>query len=168
MNIFPALTFFHVTGAITIFISWALEYSYLTPMRQSLMADNEDVALKEMKQYKKIGSVGVLITLTTGIWLMVALWGYKPWIMMSIISIVLLIITETLFSRKAISFKTDKYRSMSYEVSSIRLRIAIGIGIVALMVFKTSDFLSSIFIVITFLIAGVFWIAPLLRKTAFA
>lgn len=78
MNIFPALTFFHVTGAITIFISWALEYSYLTPMRQSLMADNEDVALKEMKQYKKIGSVGVLITLTTGIWLMVALWGYKP------------------------------------------------------------------------------------------
>jgi len=132
------------------------------------MADNEDVALKEMKQYKKIGSVGVLITLTTEIWLMVALWGYKPWIMMSIISIVLLIITETLFSRKAISFKTDKYRSMSYEVSSIRLRIAIGIGIVALMVFKTSDFLSSIFIVITFLIAGVFWIAPLLRKTAFA
>jgi len=132
------------------------------------MADNEDVALKEMKQYKKIGSVGVLITLITEIWLMVALWGYKPWIMMSIISIVLLIITETLFSRKAISFKTDKYRSMSYEVSSIRLRIAIGIGIVALMVFKTSDFLSSIFIVIIFLIAGVFWIAPLLRKTAFA
>ena len=168
MNIFPALTFFHVTGAITIFISWTLEYSYLTPMRQSLMADNEDVALKEMKQYKKIGSVGVLITLITEIWLMVALWGYKPWIMMSIISIVLLIITETLFSRKAISFKTDKYRSMSYEVSSIRLRIEIGIGIVALMVFKTSDFLSSIFIVITFLIAGVFWIAPLLRKTAFA
>lgn len=168
MNIFPALTFFHVTGAITIFISWALEYSYLTPMRQSLMADNEDVALKEMKQYKKIGSVGVLITLTTGIWLMVALWGYKPWIMMSIISIVLLIITETLFSRKAISFKTDKYRSMSYEVSSIRLRIAIGMGILALMVFKTPDFLSSLSIVLIFLIAGAIWLWPLLRKTAFA
>jgi|SRR5690242_11525594 len=168
MNIFPALTFLHVTGAIAIFISWALEYNYLTPMRQSLMADNEDAALKEMKQYKKIGSVGVLITLTTGIWLMVALWGYKSWIMMSIISILLLIITEVLFSRKAISFKTDKFRSMSYQVSSIRLRIAIGMGIVALMVFKTSDLLSSIFIVIIFLIAGVLWVVPLLRRSAFA
>ena len=168
MNIFPALTFLHVAGAIAIFISWALEYNYLTSMRPALMADNEDAALQEMKQYKKIGSVGVLITLTTGIWLMVALWGYKSWIMMSIISIVLLIITEVLFSRKAASSKTDRFRSMSCQISSIRLRIAIGIGIVALMVFKTSDLLSSISIVIIFLIAGAVWIAPLLRKSAFA
>jgi uncharacterized membrane protein len=132
------------------------------------MADNEDAALQEMKQYKKIGSVGVLITLTTGIWLMVALWGYKSWIMMSIISIVLLIITEVLFSRKAASSKTDRFRSMSCQICSIRLRIAIGIGIVALMVFKTSDLLSSISIVVIFLIAGAVWIAPLLRKSAFA
>jgi uncharacterized membrane protein len=168
MNIFPALTFLHVAGAIAIFISWALEYNYLTSMRPALMADNEDAALQEMKQYKKIGSVGVLITLTTGIWLMVALWGYKSWIMMSIISIVLLIITEVLFSRKAASSKTDRFRSMSCQISSIRLRIAIGIGIVALMVFKTSDLLSSISIVIISLIAGAVWIAPLLRKSAFA
>jgi uncharacterized membrane protein len=168
MNIFPALTFLHVAGAIAIFISWALEYNYLTSMRPALMADNEDAALQEMKQYKKIGSVGVLITLTTGIWLMVALWAYKSWIMMSIISIVLLIITEVLFSRKAASSKTDRFRSMSCQISSIRLRIAIGIGIVALMVFKTSDLLSSISIVIIFLIAGAVWIAPLLRKSAFA
>jgi len=168
MNIFPALTFLHVAGAIAIFISWALEYNYLTSMRPALMADNEDAALQEMKQYKKIGSVGVLITLTTGIWLMVALWGYKSWIMMSIISIVLLIITEVLFSRKAASSKTDRFRSMSCQISSIRLRIAIGIGIVALMVFKTSDLLPSISIVVIFLIAGAVWIAPLLRKSAFA
>jgi hypothetical protein len=110
----------------------------------------------------------VLVTLTTGIWLMIALWGYSPWLTMAIISILLIIITEMLFSKKIISSKADKLRGMSYQMSSIRFRIAIGMGIIALMVFKTPDLLSSAGIVLIFLIAGAIWIAPLLRKTAFA
>lgn len=168
MNIFPALTFLHVTGAIAIFISWALEYNYVTALRKSLTTNTEEFALLQVKVFKKIGSLGVLVTLTTGIWLMIALWGYSPWLMMAIISIVLIIITEVLFSKKAISSKTDNLRIMSYQMSSIRLRIAIGMGIIALMVFKTPDLLSCISIVLVFLIAGVIWIAPVLRKTVFA
>ncbi|MGN6343217.1 MAG: hypothetical protein ACTHML_19725 [Ginsengibacter sp.] len=167
MNIFPSLTFFHVTGAITIFISWALEYSYVTALRKSLTTDTEEFALLQVKVFKKIGSIGVLVTLTTGIWLMIALWGYSPWLMMAIISILLIIITEVVFSKKVISSKTDKLRCMAYQMSSIRFRMAIGMGIVALMVFKTSDLLSSLSIVLIFLIAGAIWITPLLRKTAF-
>ena len=168
MNIFPALTFLHVTGAIAIFISWALEYNYVTALRKSLTTNTEEFALLQVKVFKKIGSLGVLVTLTTGIWLMIALWGYSPWLMMAIFSIVLIIITEVLFSKKATSSKTDNLRGMSYQMSSIRLRIAIGIGIIALMVFKTPDLLSSLSIVLIFLIAGAIWIVPLLRKTAFA
>ena len=168
MNIFPALTFLHVTGAIAIFISWALEYNYVTALRKSLTTNREEFALLQVKIFKKVGSLGVLVTLTTGIWLMIALWGYSPWLMMAIISIVLIIITEVLFSKKATSSKTDNLRGMSYQMSSIRLRIAIGIGIIALMVFKTPDLLSSLSIVLIFLIAGAIWIVPLLRKTAFA
>ena len=168
MNIFPALTFFHVTGAITIFISWALEYNHVTTLRKLLAINTEEFTLQQVKVFKKIGSAGVLVTLGTGIWLMVALWGYSSWLMMAIISILLLIITEVLFSRKVISLKADKFQSMLYQVSPIRLRIAIGMGIVALMVFKTPDLLSSLFIVIIFLVAGAVWVAPLLRKrTAF-
>ena len=166
MNIFPALTFFHVTGAIAIFTSWALEYNYVTTLRKPLTINTEEFALQQVKVFKKIGSVGVLVTITTGIWLMVALWGYSSWLMMAIISIVLIIITEVLFSKKATSSKTDKLRSMSYQVSSIRLRVAIGIGIIALMVFKTPDFLPSLFIVFIFLIAGGIWVLPLFKKTA--
>lgn len=168
MNIFPVLTFFHVTGAIAIFISWALEYNYVTALRKSLTTDTEEFALLQVKIFKKIGSVGVLVTLTTGIWLMISLWGYSPWLTMAIISILLIIITEVLFSKKIISSKADKLRGMSYQMSSIRFRIAIGMGIIALMVFKTPDLLSSAGIVLIFLIAGAVWIAPLLRKTAFA
>ena len=168
MNIFPALTFLHVTGAIAIFISWALEYNYVTALRKSLTTNTEEFALLQVKIFKKIGSIGVLVTLTTGIWLMIALWGYSPWLMMAIFSIVLIIITEVLFSKKAISSKTDNLRGMSYQMSSIRLRLAIGIGIIALMVFKTPDLLSSLSIVLIFLIAGAIWIAPLLRKSVFA
>lgn len=152
MNIFPALTFLHVTGAIAIFISWALEYNYVTALRKSLTTNTEEFALLQVKVFKKIGSLGVLVTLTTGIWLMIALWGYSPWLMMAIISIVLIIITEVLFSKKAISSKTDNLRIMSYQMSSIRLRIAIGMGIIALMVFKTPDLLSCISIVLVFLL----------------
>jgi hypothetical protein len=167
MNIFPTLTFLHVTGAIAIFISWALEYNHLTAIRKSVMTNTEEFALEQLKNYKKIGSVGVLITLTSGIWLMIALWGYSSWIMMAFVSILLIIITEVFFSRKAISLKTDKFRSMSYQISSIRLRIAIGMGIIALMVFKTPDFLPSLLIVFIFLIVGAVWILPLFKKTAF-
>ena len=168
MNIFPVVTFFHVVGAIAIFVSWALEYNYLTAMRQSLRTNSKEVALKESKAYAKLGTVGMLITLGTGIWLMVALWGSVSWIMMSLFSIVLLIITGIIFSRKANSVKADKLRDLSYQISSARLRIAIGMGIVALMVIKTTDLLSSLFIVFIFLIAGGFWIMPVLKKTTFS
>lgn len=168
MNILSVVTFFHVAGAIAIFVSWALEYNYLTAVNQSLNPNSKEVNLKESKVYAKLGTVGMLITLGTGILLMVAVWGYVSWILMSLISIVLLIITGILFSRKANSVKADKFRNLSYQISSARLRIAIGMGIVALMVIKTPDVLASLFIVLIFLIAGAIWIMPVLKKITFS
>ena len=166
MNIFPVLTFLHVTGAIAIFISWALEYNHVTTLGKSLTTNAAVFALQQVNVFKKIGSVGVFVTLGTGIWLMAALWGYSSWLMMAIISIILLIITEVIFSRKAISSNTDNSKGTLYQISSVRLRIAIGMGILALMVFKTSALVPSILIVIVFLIAGAVWVSPVLKKAA--
>ena len=166
MNIFPAITFFHVTGAITLFMSWALEYNYLTTKIQSSVTNEEVTASKKLKNYTRLGGIAVFITLGTGIWLMIALWGSASWMIMALISVFLIKIIDVLFSRKAASVKTVQYREMFYLVFSIRLRIAIGIGIIALMVFKPSDLLSSLSIVLISLIAGagVISVLPSLTK----
>lgn len=154
MNIFPTITFFHISGAITLFISWALEYNYLTTKTQSSIKITEVITSKKLKNYTKLGGIAVFITLGTGIWLMIAFGQYASWMIMALVSIFLIKIIDVLFSRKATSVKTERVRGMFYLLSSIRLRIAIGIGIIALMVFKPNDFLSSLCIVLVSLIAG--------------
>ena len=165
MTIFPAITFFHIVGAITLFISWALEYNYLTSKTQ--FAD-EEAASNQLKNYAKLAGIAVFIILGTGIWLMVAFGQYASWMIMALVSIFLIKITDVLFSRKVSSIKTQKSREMYYKMSSIRLRIAIGIGIIALMVFKPSDLLSSLFFVLISVLAGmgVIWVLPPLKRNA--
>lgn len=165
MTIFPAITFFHIVGAITLFISWALEYNYLTSKTQ--FAD-EEAASNQLKNCAKLAGIAVFIILGTGIWLMVAFGQYASWMIMALVSIFLIKITDVLFSRKVSSIKTQKSREMYYRVSSIRLRIAIGIGIIALMVFKPSDLLSSLFFVLISVLAGmgVIWVLPPLKRNA--
>ena len=164
MTIFPAITFFHIVGAITLFISWALEYNYLTSKTQ--FTDEEVTASNQLKNYAKLAGIAVFIILGTGIWLMVAFGQYASWMIMALVSIFLIKITDVLFSRKVSSIKTQKSREMYYRVSSIRLRIAIGIGIIALMVFKPSDLLSSLFFVLISVLAGmgVIWVLPPLKR----
>jgi hypothetical protein len=55
-----------------------------------------------------------------------------------------------------------------YYLSSIRLRITIGIGIIALMVFKPSALLTSLSVVLISLIVGlgVIWVLPSLKRNA--
>jgi len=165
MTIFPAITFFHIVGAITLFISWALEYNYLTSKTQ--FAD-EEATSNQLKNCAKLAGIAVFIILGTGIWLMVAFGQYASWMIMALVSIFLIKITDVLFSRKVSSIKTQKSREMYYRVSSIRLRIAIGIGIIALMVFKPSDLLSSLFFVLISVLAGmgVIWVLPPLKRNA--
>jgi hypothetical protein len=154
MNIFPAITFIHVLGAITLFISWALEYNYLTTRTESSVTNEEVTASRRFKNYAKLGGIAVFVTLVTGIWLMLALWGSAPWMIMALVSIFLIKIMDVLFSRKAASLKTEKVHQMFYLMFSIRLRIAIGIGIIALMIFKPVSLLSSLSIVFISFIGG--------------
>ena len=56
MNIYPAITFFHIAGAITLFISWALKYDYFKSINQ-LSTINEDMTVsRKFKNYSQLGS----------------------------------------------------------------------------------------------------------------
>jgi hypothetical protein len=154
MNFYLAITFLHVTGAIFLFVSWALEYDYLKTINQSDTTNEEVTSSKKPKNYTKLGGIAAFITLATGIGLMIALSRHGSWMIMAMVSVVLIKITEVFFSRKAMAVKTDKPRNMFYLLFSVKLRIAIGIGIIALMVFKTSGILSSLFVVLIALIGG--------------
>ncbi len=102
--------------------------------------------------------LAMIITLGTGIWLMAEFWGQGLWMMMAFFSLLLIIFIGIFFRRRASLLKEDRTRSISYLISSIRLRIAIGTGIIALMVFKTTAMLSSLLIVLVFLISGILWV----------
>lgn len=157
MNTFHAIIFLHVTGAIALFVAWALEYNQIMIIKQ-LPGVAGNSTLKELKKINRISMFAMLITLGTGIWLMAEFWGQGLWMMMAFFSLLLIIFIGIFFSRRASLLKEDRTRSFSYLISSIRLRIAIGTGIIALMVFKTTAMLSSLLIVFVFLIGGILWV----------
>jgi hypothetical protein len=164
MNLLPLITFLHIISAIGLFVTWGLEYKQVSETKQLLTTNAVEAPLIELKNYRKQSMLAMLITLGTGIWLMTAFWGHASWMMVAMASLLLMIIISIIFSRKATSLKTDKFTGLSYLVYSVKLRIAIGMGIVALMVFKTSELSASLEIVFIFLIIGTLWILPLFKK----
>src|SRR6185312_110273 len=161
MNTFHAIIFLHVTGAIDLFVTWALEYKQVMIVKQFPNMDAAgNTILKELKKVSRTSMAAMLITLGTGIWLMAAFWGQELWMMMAFLSLLLIIFIGIFFSRRASLISEDKTRSFSYLISSIRLRIAIGAGIIALMVFKTTTMLPSLLIVFVFLTGGILWVLP--------
>lgn len=99
----------------------------------------------------------MLVALATGIWLMVAFWGHSFWMMMSMILLLLIILAGLLLSKKRSSVKKVRDYSISLLLYSVRIRIALGAGIVALMVFKPVKLQYAALIACISLLAGIIW-----------
>jgi hypothetical protein len=162
--------FLHVYSSIGLFAAMALEYRKLVAVKQSSgIVTNAKRALTSHGE-GKFAMIFMLTALLSGIHLMINYGGPAPWMTMAMVSLGLLITVGLLYSQR-VKFAMRKLSeqehkspanvmeiTVSRSLSSIKLRIAIASGIIALMTIKPFDFVSAVLIELFFCCVGVIWV----------
>lgn len=159
MSLYHILLFFHISGTILLFIAWSMEYVQINNMKSHL-GTQTDVANPCAIQKKKNrhSMIAMMITLGSGVWLMLLSGSHAAWMLMAMIALLLIMVTGMLLFRMAAKSGSNHSKHYRLLASSIRIRLATGAGIVALMVFKPLVLWGALFVIISSLIAGGIWL----------
>jgi hypothetical protein len=173
MMLYPLLIFAHVLGAVGIFTAIGIEGVSLGRLR---LADTPAEARASMRALPmRLGPIAMLTTLASGMWMMATSWGPEPWIVSGFVGIVAMGVVGGVLSQRrirrlrvalaaetgpALSDAFRSARSSAALTASLRLRIAIGIGILGLMTIKPPDVTTASVILAVAVVAGLVAIIP--------
>jgi uncharacterized membrane protein SirB2 len=140
MTLYPYLLFSHIVGAVGIFAALAIEAVAET-------AADGRVWMGLVRLPFRVGPFAMGMTLVSGVWMMKTAWGRPPWLVAAMVGLVAMAVLGAVSLRRLRRLRApasgtgpeipDALRSVrSGLAASLRLRIAIGIGILALMTFK--------------------------------
>lgn len=167
MNIYPILVFLHVVGAVGIFVAFTIEAVALAGLQRAERTADARVWMTLLRPAGRFAPIASLVTLVTGIWMMVKWWGPRPWIQFALVTVVAMAIfgggvtgrrmrrLGPLLPAEMGETLSPAFRSVSTSralAASLRARIAGGVGILALMTLKP-DLAGSL--IITGLAIGV-------------
>jgi len=163
-NIYLLLKFLHITAAIMMFACWSIDWLLISFRNEGNQKGNDFMA-RNLKNNAMLQKVSVLTLVGTGIWLSIAARSFPAWTASAIIAIVLMELLSGVLPRYADSRKHDRNSSagnsgskpQSLMKSVVKMRIAIGSGIVALMTLKPQTILHCTFIVIAAVLAAAIW-----------
>lgn len=151
MTVYQLLIFFHVLGAVGVFVALALEASSLARLRRAETPGDARDALRGLAVPGRLGPVAMLAALASGAWMMAVSWGHQAWIVTSLIALVGMGaagggVTGRRLRRLAAALAAEHAPSLSHAFRSersslqlpmsLRLRVVLGIAILALMTTK--------------------------------
>lgn len=176
MNIYPILVFLHVLGGVGMFVALGIEAVSLPRFRRAGTPDETRAWMGPLAIPARLGPASMLTALASGIWMMAGWWGPQRWIEGAFLLIAGMAIAGGFLTgrsmrrvRRAFPAETgatlsDEFRSLrsaAAPVVSLRLRIAFGIGILALMTMKPG-IAGSFLIVAAAVVGGLAACVPLL------
>jgi hypothetical protein len=179
MNDYPLFVFAHVLGAAGIFAALASEAVALRALRLAETPASAAVAARLLAKPPVLGPVAMAATLASGIAMMALAWGHQPWIVVAFVAIVAVgalggAVTgrrirqlRAALQGEARSEVLETFRSSRASAAlsaSLRLRVAIASGIVALMTAKPPDYVISLLILGGAALAGVAASLPLAAR----
>jgi hypothetical protein len=170
MNIYSIALFLHITGALGFFSAFALEWLELRQIQQATLSDQVQAWIRILAGTRRLGTASMSITLISGIYMTVTTWHRAAWIMVALASIFLLIPLVMILARPGItalgkSLNTEKgmlsqgFRELANHrllEASIRIRVAIALGIVFLMTVKP-ELKGSLLTMATAVVIGLAW-----------
>ena len=150
MNAESIILFLHIVGAIGIFVALGLEWTGLSHLRNAQAPEQVRVWMGMLKSTQGVGFSSMLTTVITGVYMMLTDWGFVPWIYVTIGALILVILLSTLLTRPRIAAIGKAMFMEKGRISinlptlanhpllgiSIKLRVAIALGIVFLKTTK--------------------------------
>jgi hypothetical protein len=164
MSLYQFLIFIHVLGAMALFVAIGIEAVALGRLRRAETPADARVWLGLSRLPGRVGPIAMLTALASGAWMMKVSWGYQAWIAGALAAMVGMAVIGAVVSLRrmrrlraalhAESGLSEALRSSPALVTSLRLRIALGVGILALMTMKPSDHATAILVLATAVLAA--------------
>jgi hypothetical protein len=179
MNSYVLFVFTHVLAAMGVFAALGIEAVSLGRLRRAETPAEAAFSMALLAVPARLGPIAMLVTLGSGVWMMAKSWGQEPWIVSAFVGLVGMAVVGGVGSgrrirrlRDAVAGErgpglSDAFRSMRSSLAltaSLRLRMAIGIGIVGLMTIKPPDVATASLILATGVLSGVLASVPLTTR----
>jgi len=174
MSLYQFLIFIHVLGAVALFVAIGIEAVALGRLRRAETPADARVWLGLFRLPGRVGPIAMLTALASGAWMMKVSWGYQAWIAGALAAMVGMAVIGAVVSLRrmrrlraalhAESGLSEALRSSPALVTSLRLRIALGVGILALMTTKPSDHATAILVLATAVVAALAASIPLATR----
>ncbi len=151
MSTYAILVFLHVLGGVGVYVALGIEAVALGGLRRAETPGDAGVWLRLHALPGRLGPAALVMALASGIWMTVVAWGHQPWIFSAFLGMVGMAIAggavtgrATRRLRAALAAEGGTALSSAFRtarasgalVASLRVRIAIGLGILGLMTLK--------------------------------
>jgi hypothetical protein len=151
MNIYSIMALFlHIVGALGVSLALGLEWTGLRQIRTAMLPEQVRTWMGIFKSVRKVGFISMLTTVITGIYMIVTYWGSKPWIIVTMGSLILVIVLAQVLTAPRMAFIGRALATEKGSVSqtfhrlvhdpilwiSIQTRLAIVLGIIFLKIAK--------------------------------
>ncbi len=164
MSEYNVILFLHVLAAFGIFAFFALEWTGLNSLQHSCTGNEARESLKKFKVLPWIGGPSFLISLLSGIYLMIEAWQGSAWPVISLISVIVIAVVGAVLTgprmaalgRSAASSEAEaaslRERYLPFLRASFQVRTWMAVGIAFLMTVKPGAAGSIIAMLISILI----------------
>ncbi len=179
MDSYSIALFLHVVGAVGFFVTLGLEWTGLREIRNATRSEQVGTWMGILKGTNKVGFPSMLTTVLTGVYMVLNAWGWVPWILITLVSLVMVIALTVVFTKprmaaigRALAMATkgtgsQTFRSPANDPAlwiSVQTRVALALGIVFLKIAKP-DFSGSLLTISAALVLGVVSALPMYRRT---
>lgn len=164
MNIYSIALFLHFVGALGISVALGLEWTSLRQIQNSKPPEQARAWMGILKSTNKVGFISMLATVITGVYMLLIVWGWVAWILVTIGALVLMIAVSRVvtFPRlKALGQAQGRVLDPLLWVS-IQSRVAIVLGIICLKIAKP-DLGGSLLTIGVAIVLGIVSALPMLH-----
>ena len=176
MSNYSIALFLHIAGALGFFVVLGLEWIGLSQVRRAKLPDEARAILGMVKSADRLGFISMPITIITGIYMLVTVWGWVPWIIVVLGALVLEIVLFVVLAKprmatieQALAAETEFVSQTFHDLVndpilwiSIRTRVAIILGIVFLKI-ATPDLGGSLLTIGIAIVLGLASALPIFR-----
>ncbi len=174
MEFYFVVLFFHISGAFVLFMGMSLEWVGISKLNGSANSEQAREWVKFLSSLKFAYISAGFLLLITGIYLAAAKWGWTPWIIVSFLLWLFLVVHGSAvingkvkrFGKSLDSAKDLTTQELQRQISKLKLlnllqtRLVVGLGAVFIMTVKP-NLVGAVVVVIVAVILG---IVPLLFK----
>ena len=150
MNSYSIALFLHVVGALGVFVALGLEWTGLRQIRSAILPEQVRAWMGILKGTNKVGFPSMLTTVITGIYMVLKVWGWVPWILVMLGALVLIIVLSVALTKprlvtigQALAMERGPVSQAFHNLVnhlvlwiSIQTRVALALGIIFLKIAK--------------------------------